>query len=318
MSKIERIMTFNSWVKKGEFPNLSALQDYFEISRATAFRDVEFLRDRLMAPIVFDADKNGYYYEDKGFGLPFENNQQLLVFAAILNKVAEKIGLSEMGEMQSIREAVSNRLFKNSKNVLNDISCEFVEIEPVDADILEEVFTALESGTNYFMRYADPSGKVTEREIRILRLHAYQGKWYILSFCFLRGELRLFHSGRIAELRPLETQKEIPENIDVEGFLNSSYGIFKGGSLEKAEILFTGVAANIIKEQIWHRDQIISEVDEGIVMVLPVTDYQEIKSSVLKYGHQAMVVGPPELREDVAKEIQAMHRMYSSALVEGA
>lgn len=310
MSKIERIMTFNSWVKNKKFPNSHTLQEYFEISRSTAYRDIEFLRDRLMAPLEFDSEKTGYFYTHEDFRLPFEDNQQLLLVAALLNKMAEKTGISEMREMRRIKDAVGNRLFKRSISVLEGISCEFVEIEPVDPDILEEVFKALESGLDYYMHYIDSSGRCTEREIRILRLHAYQGKWYIVAFCFMRWELRLFHTARISALTPMDCSRKIPDDVNVENFLCSSYGIFKGKKLERVEIEFFGPVANIVREQRWHKNQEIRDTDQGIIMTIPVTEYQEIKNNVLKFGNGARVVGPPEFKEDIAEEIRLMHEMY--------
>jgi predicted DNA-binding transcriptional regulator YafY len=263
-----------------------------------------------MAPLEFDPKKKGYFYTHEDFRLPFEDNQQLLLVAALLNKMAEKTGLSEMREMRRIKEAVGHRLFKRSIGVLERISCEFVEIEPVAPDILEEVFKALDCGLDYYMRYIDSSGRCTEREIRVLRLHAYQGKWYIGAFCFMRGELRLFHTARILELSPLHTKREIPRGADMENFLYSSYGIFKGKKLERVEIEFFGPVANIVREQRWHKDQEIRDTDQGILMTIPVTDYQEIKNNVLKFGNGAKVVGPPEFKEDIAEEIRLMHEMY--------
>ncbi len=42
-----------------------------EVCRRTVQRDIEFLRDRLSAPLIFDPESNGYAYGDPAFRLPF-------------------------------------------------------------------------------------------------------------------------------------------------------------------------------------------------------------------------------------------------------
>jgi len=41
---------FHNEIKKGNYPNTKTLAEKFEITRKTAQRDIEFLRDRMGAP----------------------------------------------------------------------------------------------------------------------------------------------------------------------------------------------------------------------------------------------------------------------------
>lgn len=50
MSQLERIYAFHQRLKNNRFPNARTLQEEFELSRATAHRDINYLRDRLLAP----------------------------------------------------------------------------------------------------------------------------------------------------------------------------------------------------------------------------------------------------------------------------
>eukprot|EP01036_Dinobryon_divergens_P011097 gene11097-14910_t len=43
--------------------SFEALQEELEVSRATLKRDLQYLRDRLGAPIVYDREANGYRFE---------------------------------------------------------------------------------------------------------------------------------------------------------------------------------------------------------------------------------------------------------------
>jgi len=66
----ERYSWFHGRVKAGAFPNSARLADHFEISRKQAQRDVAFMRDRIGAPLLYNADRRGYGYEDGNYELP--------------------------------------------------------------------------------------------------------------------------------------------------------------------------------------------------------------------------------------------------------
>lgn len=66
----ERFLWFDDRVRRKKFPNATALAREFEISTKTAQRDIEFMRDRLNCPVLYDKARKGYYYEDETFSLP--------------------------------------------------------------------------------------------------------------------------------------------------------------------------------------------------------------------------------------------------------
>ena len=66
----ERFVWFDHRVRSGKYPNATSLSGQFEISVKTAQRDIEFMRDRLNCPLLYDKTNKGYYYEDDTFSLP--------------------------------------------------------------------------------------------------------------------------------------------------------------------------------------------------------------------------------------------------------
>src|SRR4030042_4889079 len=66
----ERYAWFHGRVKAGIFPNSARLAEHFEISRKQAQRAVEFMRERLGAPLLYSADRRGFGYEDGNYELP--------------------------------------------------------------------------------------------------------------------------------------------------------------------------------------------------------------------------------------------------------
>jgi predicted DNA-binding transcriptional regulator YafY len=68
--KFERFLWFHERVKARGHPNAAHLAERFEISPRTAQRDIEFMRDRMLAPLLYSSDNKGYVYTDPSFELP--------------------------------------------------------------------------------------------------------------------------------------------------------------------------------------------------------------------------------------------------------
>lgn len=66
-----RLAFIDRAIRAGTWPNGTTLGRQLEVTPRTAQRDLEFLRDRLQAPIEFDAVRNGYHYTDRDYQLPF-------------------------------------------------------------------------------------------------------------------------------------------------------------------------------------------------------------------------------------------------------
>jgi len=55
----ERFLWFDHKVRSKRYPNTTALSKEFEISLKTAQRDIEFMRDRLRCPLLYDKSEKG-------------------------------------------------------------------------------------------------------------------------------------------------------------------------------------------------------------------------------------------------------------------
>ena len=64
----ERLLQIDKLIRSGKYPNCSTFMKLQGICRRTAERDLDYLRDRLGAPIEYNSMKRGFYYsEDYAF-----------------------------------------------------------------------------------------------------------------------------------------------------------------------------------------------------------------------------------------------------------
>ncbi len=308
MSVLERVFYFHREILSGKYPNSRTLIDHFEISLATSRRDISYLRDRLLAPLSFDPQKNGFYYKE-GFHLPFEESPRIIFLLAMLSKLADEAGLGELQEVRQLEQRLSTMISPAYGTINESLQCLWIEIESIDHQIFEIAIEAVVKKKLLALQYRSIGGETTARTVAPLQIINYQGRWYCYAFCSLRQENRLFHIGRIlsAEL----TGQNIPDDISLDrSTLGRSFGIFQGKPRYTAEILFTSTAAELVKNQRWHKDQEIIPAEKGVLLRLPVSDDRELVMKILQYGALARVLSPPELIQRLQDEIIAMTENY--------
>jgi predicted DNA-binding transcriptional regulator YafY len=308
MSVLERVFYFHREILTGRYPNSRTLVDHFEISTATAKRDINYLRDRLCAPLAFNAKKNGFYYRD-GFQLPFEESPRIIFLLAMLGKLADEAGLGQLQEVKQLEQRLSTMISTDYRTVVDALHCLWIEIESIDHRIFEIIIEAVVKRRLLVLQYRSIGGETGTRKVAPLQIINYQGRWYISAFCSLRRENRLFHIGRVqhAELSNDTIPDDIPRDRTTLGL---SFGIFQGEPRYTAEILFTSTAAELVKNQRWHKDQETVLLKKGLLLRLPVNDDRELVMKILQYGAMAKVLSPPELIKRLRDEINAMAENY--------
>ena len=308
MSVLERVFYFHREILKGNYPNSRTLADQFEMSIATSKRDINYLRDRLCAPLSFDPKKNGFCYQE-GFHLPFEESPRIIFLLAMLSKLADEAGLGELQEVKQLEQRLSAMISPDYGTVIDSLQCLWIEIESIDHRIFEIIIEAVVKKQLLALQYSSIGGKSSARTVAPLQIINYQGRWYCYAFCSLRRENRLFHIGRIQSAGL--TGVNIPENVALDrSIIGQSFGIFQGKPRYTAEILFTSTAAELVKNQRWHKDQKIEPVENGVLLRLPVSDNRELVMKILQYGSMAKVLSPPELIKRLQTEIIAMSDNY--------
>jgi predicted DNA-binding transcriptional regulator YafY len=128
MSRLERIYAFHQKLKNNSFPNATTLIEEFELSRATAHRDISYLRDRLLAPIAFDSTRKGFYYTEDDFTLPFEDSPKLLFLMGLLNKMADEAGLGDLPEMKKLEKRLSELIAPGYDQLMSNVLCQWIEV----------------------------------------------------------------------------------------------------------------------------------------------------------------------------------------------
>jgi predicted DNA-binding transcriptional regulator YafY len=143
----------------------------------------------------------------------------------------------------------------------------------------------------------------------------YRSTWYLVAFCHLRQDLRLFALHRIKEYELSVVEFMPRDHTEIEAWLDSAFQLEHGAVERKVSIRFRGTSARYVRERTWHRTQeLTEESDGGCVLSFTTQSLDEVKRWVLTYGSDAEVLQPKELREMVRHEVEATVALYANSL----
>jgi len=304
------------------YPNCTRLARKLEVSRKSIQRDIEFMRNMLSAPIEYDPSKKGYFYSESWLFDPssFLNNREIAALAATSRVLAQYQGTPYYEEVShAIDKLMQYMPIACSGDGLFDIYSfdNFVSLSGVDQDHFALVEQALRNSRKIAMTYNSSSRQaVTERIVHPYRLHYDQGgkTWYLIGFCEYRKDVRTFAICRIQRLSLTEDSFAIPASFNIEHYLQQAFNLTAGVAAYDVVIRFTPYQAQWIREHRWHPTQQIDEHENGsITLHMKVSALDAVKRWVMRYGKEAEVLEPEELREMVKDEVRKMVKLYKES-----
>lgn len=310
MSALERIFYIDQRIREQGSVRLKEVEERFEISDRQVKRDIEYLRDRLDAPIKWDASGRRYVYEKPWRGLEFADEKALLfyVFARAAAGTLAYVPLAEAGPLDELLTLVPEAL----RPLADDLRYELPEFEPASVETLAVLMRAIHENRQVEASYRDVEGRESERTIEPQRLVNYAGTWYCVAFDPDRGALRTFKLSRFERATLCHRRAACPlTREEVDRFLDSSYGMFKGSGDRRAVMRFYGAAREIVRSEVWHPEQARAEGrdeqrGEYIELSVPSSSYDELLGRVLRFGANAEAVAPDDFRERWVAEIKRM------------
>ena len=315
----ERFLWFHHQVRKGRYPNAAALAERFEIAGKTAQRDIEFMRDRLFAPLVYVHARRGYRYEDSSYDLPgFWLSEEELTSLLLSFRLASAVPDSRLkGLLKSFLNQILSQHSHGSglslESLSEKISVKNIEYSRTGDKVFQQVLDALIHARPLKIEYYSPhQDETTSRDILPLHLLSYMGTWHAVAHCNLRAELRDFTLSRIRSISPSDVHIDAQVSADaVRDYIRRNFGIMKGEAASEVCLRFSPAVAPWVAEQVWHPDQqAVPEPGGSIRLSFPVADFREVRREVLKYGSQVEVISPDGLRDELRHEIEKMTALY--------
>ncbi|HKZ72953.1 MAG TPA: WYL domain-containing protein [Steroidobacteraceae bacterium] len=321
MDRTERFYRIYGLLQQRKSVTREQFLEELGISPATFKRDLEYLRDRMNAPIDWSRETNGYQlarasdggtWQLPGIWFNAAEIHALLTLEHLLETLQPGLLAKQIHPLRERIEKLLGSGDHSAAEVRRRIRILPMAARSVKPQHFEVVATAVLARRRLTIRhYNRQTGVHSERVISPQRLVHYRYNWYVDAWCHLRRALRTFSLDAI-ESAALGTghAREIPD-ATLDRVLSAGYGIFAGRHVQHAVLQFTPLRARWVANEVWHPQQKGSfQLDGSWILELPYSDERELVMEILKYGADVRVLAPDTLRQRVAESLRLGSRQY--------
>lgn len=301
MTKTARVYKIEMLIRNRGHVSFQTLQDELEVSPATLKRDLDYLRDRLGAPIEYDRSLNGYRFgkEYRGQrhelpGLWFSEPElfSLLMINQLLGDLGSEGVISR--HLQPLLDRIHQMLGKDSdiKVLLKRVKIIGLARRPVPSQVFEMIGEALLKRRRLHLRYLTRGrGVASERDVSPQRLVHYRHTWYLDAWCHSRERLLRFALDAIEDATDTGARATDVPLKQVESEMDGGYGIYAGGRVDWVTLMFSPQAARWVSHEEWHPDQKGQlHADGRYQLAIPYSDPTELAMDILRHAGEVSIV----------------------------
>ena len=322
-----RATWFIEQIRSERHPNARSLVEHFDISDATAHRDIDALIKQYSAPITFDGEEKGYRFLDCGdkspnkkYTLPLPNrwvsSQEIFLLALAKEIMGDDLTREILsGLFEKMKP--SNALDYSQEMALERVSYKgmgfYRQREGVFQKVLEAL-TRLEWIEICHHQIATPPQSCW---VNILPLHLvnYINKWYLIAE--KEGRLRTYSLSRITEIRkgknqgtPAFSTEEIKEKLE------EVFGIFvtdEEHPLEEITLRCLPQRTPFFESWVFHPKQEQKRDREGRLEIRFLsTVNKELIGEIVRFADQLEVLGPPTLQRELTTFLDRAARLQGT------
>src|SRR5437763_2296490 len=238
MDRTERFYKIELLLRSRGCVAFDTLRDELDVSPATLKRDLQYLRDRLAAPIVYDRFDNGYRFEASAKArreLPgvWSSEQEIHALLTMHQLLA---GLDDDGVLSRHLQPMMDKLQgmlggdeDEARELMRRVKVISTARRRVPSRHFELLGSALVQRQRVWLRYFKRSDRrVSEREVSPQRLVNYRNTWYLDAWCHASDGLRRFALDAVQEAKLLGTRAKPVALKELEAALDAGYGIYGG------------------------------------------------------------------------------------------
>jgi len=324
MDRVERLYKIDQLLQQRRCVPIAELVTELQVSQSTVKRDLEYLRDRLNAPIAWDAAQHGYRYQQQDnngprYALPglWFNDAEIHALLS-MEQLLSSIQPGLLGErIKPLRERIQQLIGTGAYSadaIGKRIIIQHQSARTVDSGLFQTITNALMAGQQLRIEHLNRrSGDTVTRELSPQRLLHYRENWYLDAWCHLRNGLRRFSIDAVRDAQALQHKAKTISSTDLQAQLGDGYGIFTGPASHRALLRFTPRRARWVAAEQWHPHQTAQTDPQGrYLLTVPYSDPTELTMDILRHGADVEVLEPQSLRDSVRLQLKAASANYAT------
>ena len=323
MDRTERFYRIDTLLRERGVVPIEAFLAELEISRATFKRDLEYLRDRLHAPIAWDPAARGYRFTEPAPGTPryalpglWLNEAEIRALLA-LRELLEKVHPGLLGPHVEPLVDRARALLGGNGGASSEVTRRVRILHAPRREVRSAEFgticeALLARRRARVVHYSRPRDETLERTVSPQRLVHYRENWYLDAWCHLRNGLRSFALDCVRHAAVVDEPAREISDVTLDRDLGAGYGIFAGkGRPRLARLRFSAMQSRWVADEVWHsRQEGAFDASGRYELVVPYTESRELVMNILKYGPDVEVLGPEVLRAEVADALRTASALY--------
>jgi proteasome accessory factor C len=321
MDKFDRIFQLHAILASRRTPiALEDLTARLECSKSTLYRAIGVLKDRLNAPVEFDAEVGGFRYaaaqgmnafELPGLWFTATELQALAVMRRLLKDAGGGLLSEHLGPLSKRLDDLTHHRRLNLGEAASRLRFPAIASRPAGSAFQTVASATLQRKKLWIEYHARSSDERSERTVSPQRITHYRESWYLDLWDEGKSALRSFAIDRILKAVPLDEKARDIREAELDVHYASSYGIF-GGQADKVAVLrFTKERARWVADEVWHPEQQGKRLEDGSYeLKIPYRVSRELVMDILRHGAQVKVLEPAELIEELKSQLSAALRSY--------
>jgi predicted DNA-binding transcriptional regulator YafY len=323
MNRTERFYLIDQMLHERRVVPLEVFLEELDISRATFKRDMEYLRERLHAPIIWDREAGGYRFENipvtgPAYELPglwFSAGELYALLAAhkLLSDIEPGILSSHVAPLQARLAALLEASGHSATEITGRVKLLSIAKRTVQPRFFADITIALlERKRIEIDAWNRERDETNTRVISPQRIIHYRDNWYLDAWCHLRDGLRSFSVDAIRRVKILPQAAKNVAASKLDTHYASAYGIFGGKPKAWAVLRFSPERARWVQSERWHSEQQSEILEDGSYRLrVPYADERELLMDILRHGRHVVVEAPESLRQRIVEEVAGIGALYA-------
>jgi predicted DNA-binding transcriptional regulator YafY len=180
--------------------------------------------------------------------------------------------------------------------------------------LLDKIMLGIEDRKAIHILYqSDRATEPAFRDVYPYDLTRHSGSLYLIAHDPQEDKTKTYKLDRIEDVENSNFPFQRPKDFHTEAFLSSALGIYQGDRDRDitVKIQFAPAVARFVMEKRWHHSQKLTRQRDGsLIAEFRLSCTQEIKSWVLGFGRQAVVLQPESLQREIVDELDSMNIAY--------
>ena len=272
------------------------LADRFEVSTRTIYRDIETLSTANI-PIYASKGKDG------GIGLLDE----YVLNKTILSEEEQNQILFALQGMKKVKGQDEKDILEKLSILFNKKINDWIKIDFSNwGNIQEERFDIIKSAilNKQLVQfiYYNSNGEENNRIVEPLQIWFKDKSWYLISYCKLKEDYRIFKIARIKEIKILEEhfERELPKEEEKEKHN------FKMIELELE--INKAMTYRVYDE--FESKEITKKEDENFIIKVKYPENEWIYGYILSFGEYAKILNPAYVKNIIKDKLQKTLKNY--------